>query len=203
MIQIQNFYRAPDVDSVLARGPNQLHFGHDFYAYTIPIHYQCYLHYRPNHMPIPCPWGTHTVLWWVFPSPSSFNAQSHHDSLLPTTFLSFTFLIILLPPDLHTSHLFESLLYSFTQIQSNRLQHKKVLCLIKIFLSPSQWSSCFQGQFMKEGFRNRKIVNNPLEFSEIRVNFGSLPHSVSILFFLYHAQILAYSHSTHMPSIKK
>ena len=108
--------------------------------------------------PIICPsaaYGVHTQSCHeYFPAlvPSKYN---HITTLFSQPlFLSFTFLIILLPPDLHTSHLFESLLYSFTQIQSNRLQGKKVLCLIKIFPSPSQWSSYFQWKFMKEGFRN-------------------------------------------------
>lgn len=142
LIQIQDFYRAPDVDSVLAQGPNQLHLGHDSSAYTAFIHF-----YTIG--PTTCPSHAHRI--------PTQTCQEYFPALIPSEyshtmtffsqplFLSFIFLLILLPYDLHISHPSKSLLYSLIQICSNGPQGNKILFLIRILPSP-----CFQWQLMKE-----------------------------------------------------
>lgn len=150
------------MDLVLVQGPNQLHSGPDFFAYSICIHYLCHLHCRSNQIPIPSsPWNTHRPVIEYFPDLVPSQCSNIRTLFSQPLFLPFTFLLLFLPPDLLTSHPFKSLLCSPTQMCSD-YNVKKILCLIKIFPNPSPWTTCFQWQLMKEIWGTEKNVNSPL-----------------------------------------
>lgn len=159
-IQIQEPYRASDVTQHLLRDLVSCiwtGFLHCMHTLPVPSTLQAQPCTHPLQL-LECPHGP-----VIMSKPTSTQVYSQQDSSQPL-FLPFTLQLILWPPGCHTSVSLKSLFRSVTQPCYNRLQCNKILCLIKIVPSPSQWSARFQWQLMKEGLRNWKSVNNPLYF---------------------------------------